>query len=75
VKLFNLAYTTLFWFKLAYANQARDHSWNEPVLSNEDKVSCWRKQWGPLIRFRLIDTSSDYESYRKPLHQAGPQMI
>ena len=24
-------------------------SWNQPVLSNKGKVSCSRKQWGPLI--------------------------
>ena len=36
----------------AYVNHARIHSWNLPVLSNGDKVSCSRKQREPL-RFKL----------------------
>ena len=28
---------------------ARIHSWNQPVLSNKGKVSCSRKQRGPLM--------------------------
>ena len=38
------------WNKLlfAYANHARICSWNQPVLSNKSKVSCSRKQRGPL---------------------------
>jgi len=26
---------------------------NQPVLSNESKVSCSRKQWEPLMGFKL----------------------
>jgi len=36
-------------------NQGRIHSLNQPVLSNKDKVSCWRKQrdlwWGYVIYY------------------------
>jgi len=36
--------------KQAYVNNARICSWNQPVLSNEDKVSCIsRKQQEPQI--------------------------
>jgi len=31
---------------VAYVNHARIRSWNQPVLSNEGKVSCSRKQRG-----------------------------
>ena len=30
-------------------NHARIRSWNQPVLSNKRKVSCSRKQRGPLV--------------------------
>ena len=30
-------------------NHAQIHSCNQPVLSNEGKVSCPRKQWDPLM--------------------------
>jgi len=33
----------------AYVNHAQIRSWNQPVLSNEGKVSCPRKQRGPLL--------------------------
>ena len=39
------------WF--ASVNHARIHSWNQPVLSNESKVSCTRKQRGPLMGLKL----------------------
>ena len=32
-------------------NHARIRSWNKPVLSNKGKVSCSRKQRGPLMGF------------------------
>ena len=38
---------------LAYVNHARIRSWNEPVLSNEGKVPCSRKQRGPLLGLEL----------------------
>jgi len=37
----------------AYVNHARIRSWNQPVLSNEGKVSCSRKQRGPLLGLEL----------------------
>jgi len=37
----------------AYVNHAQIHSWNQPVLSKENKVSCSRKQRGPLVGFEL----------------------
>ena len=33
----------------AYVNHARIRSWNQPVPTNESKVSCSRKQRGPLM--------------------------
>ena len=47
-----IVYTNLFKFDCetsnfyAYVNHARILSWNQPVLSNESKVSCSRKQPG-----------------------------
>ena len=37
----------------AYVDHARISSWNQPVLSNEGKVSCSRKQQGPLLGLEL----------------------
>ena len=37
----------------AYVNQAWIRSWNQPVLSNEGKVSCSRKQRKPLTGLEL----------------------
>jgi len=37
----------------AYVNHARIHSWNQPILSNEDNISCSRKQQQPLIGLEL----------------------
>ena len=37
----------------AYVNHARIRSWNQPVLSNEGKVSCSRKQRGPSLGLKL----------------------
>ena len=39
---------------LAYVKHPWIHSWNQPVLSNEGKVSCSRKQWEPLIGLELM---------------------
>ena len=51
----------------AYVNHAQIRSWNQPVLSNEGKVSCSRKQRGPLIglelttdRYPLITSQTRY---------------
>ena len=37
----------------AYVNHAWIRSWNQPVLSNEGKVSCSRKQQEPLLGLDL----------------------
>jgi len=37
----------------AYVNHARICFWNQPVLSNESKISCSRKQRGPLMGLEL----------------------
>ena len=37
----------------AYANHAQIRSWNQPVLSNEGKVPCSRKQREPLLETGL----------------------
>jgi len=37
----------------AYVNQAWISSWNQPVLSNEGKVSCSMKQRGALLELEL----------------------
>ena len=36
-------------------NHARFCSWNQPVLSNEDRVSCSMKQQEPLMGFQTHD--------------------
>jgi len=38
----------------AYVNHARICFWNQPVLSNESKVSCSGKQWEPLMGLELM---------------------
>jgi len=37
----------------AYVNQTRISSWNQPVLSNEGKVSFTKKQWDLLLGLEL----------------------
>jgi len=57
----------------AYVNHARIHSWNQPLLSNEGKVSCSRKQQGPLLGLELTTDrhppTTSQTSY--PLRQAA----
>ena len=59
-----LVYTNLFQFDcetsncFAYVNHARIRSWNQPVLSNQSKVSCSRKLRGPLMG--LVLTTDRY---------------
>ena len=38
---------------LTYVNHAQMHSWNQPVLSNEGKEFCSRKQRQPLMGLEL----------------------
>ena len=54
----------------AYVN----HAWNQPVQSNEGKVSCSRKQWEPLMGLELTpDRHPPIASQtRDPLGQANP---
>ena len=53
--LISLVYTNLFLDRLwnmqlfSYVNRARIRSCNQPVRSNESKVSCSRKQRGPFM--------------------------
>ena len=49
-----LVYTNLFQFdceasNVCLCNHVRFRSLNQPVLSNEGKGSCSRKQWEPLM--------------------------
>ena len=37
----------------AYVNPLQIRSWNQPVRSNEGKVSCSRKQQEPLLGLKL----------------------
>ena len=57
----------------AYVNHTQIHSWNQPVLSNQSKVSCSRKQRGPLIGLKL--TTDKYppitSQTRYPLRHAA----
>ena len=52
----------------AYINHTRIRSWNEPVLINEDKVSCSRKKQEPLmglesrLKFKFYLFYNDYEN-------------
>ena len=47
---FMLIYFSLIVKQAIYLlNHARIRSWKQPVLSNESKVSCSRKQWRPLM--------------------------
>ena len=45
-------------------NHEQIHSWKQPVLSNEGKVSCSRKKRGPLIGSKLtpLQLFTDNES-------------
>jgi len=36
-----------------HVNHAQIRSWNQPLLINEGKVSCSRKQWEPLMGLDL----------------------
>ena len=48
----------------AHVNHARIRSWNQPVLSNESKGSCSRKQRGPLMGIRIIVNVIQYNLSR-----------
>ena len=76
--LSSLVYTIYFnWIVkqaiFAYVNHARIRPWNQPVLSNERKVSCSRKQRVPLMRLEL--TTERYPPITSqtcyPLHHAA----
>jgi len=55
----------------AYVNHARIRSWNQPVLSNEGKVSCSRKQREPLIWLSRL-TGINRLRVRRTTHCATP---
>ena len=47
-------------------NPSRIRSWNQPVLSNDGKMSCPEKQREPLLGFEPT-TDRDYKSYAAPI--------
>ena len=58
IKQHNIVYTNQFssivkQAMFAYGNHAQIRSWNQPLLSNEGKVSCSRKQPEPLMGLKL----------------------
>ena len=61
----------------AYVNHARIRSWNQPVLSNEGKVSCSSKQRGPLLGLELTTERHPptTSQTRYPLRHAAPPLI
>jgi len=58
----------------AYVNHAPIRSWNQPVLSNEGKVPCSRKEREPLMEFKLTTGmhSPITNQTRYPLRHAAP---
>ena len=58
----------------AYVNQAWISSWNQPVLSNEGKVSCSMKQRGALLELELTTDRHPPTTSRThyPLRHAAP---
>ena len=78
---FILIYFSLFFGNFvgffAYVNHARIRSWNQPALSNGSKVSCSRKQRGPLMGLEL--TTGRYppitSQTRYPLQHAAFENI
>ena len=59
----------------AYVNHAQILSWNQPILSNEGKVSCSRKQGWLLLGLELTTDRhpSTTSQTRYPLRHAAPQ--
>ena len=53
-------------------NHDRSRSWNQPVLINEGKVSCSRKQREPLMGF---EPTTDIFRIRRVTHCATPPLI
>ena len=51
-------------------------SWNQPVLSNESKVSCSRKEQEPSIELEMTTDrhSTDYESDAQTLRHTAPKL-
>ena len=61
----------------AYVNHARIRSWNQPVLSNESKVSCSRNKRGPLMGLELMTDKypSITSQTRYPLRHAASMYV
>ena len=66
----------------AYVNHARFRSWNQPVQSNEGKVSCSRKQREPLMGLKLttdrhppITSQMRYHSPRSVLNDNSEVLV
>ena len=53
-------------------NHARIRSWNQPVLSNTRKVSCSRKQRGPLMG---LEPTTSTLRVRRATHCTTPPLI
>ena len=51
----------------AYVNQTRISSWNQPVLSNEGKVSFTKKQWDLLLGLELTTDRHSLSKNKKTL--------
>jgi len=56
----------------AYVNHALIRSWNQPVLSNECKFSCSRKQREPLMGLMTDKHPPITSQKRYPLSPATP---
>ena len=63
---------TLDLFKFVCETHARIRSCIKPVLSNEGKVSCSRKQWEPLIGLEL---ATDIVRVKSATYCATPHAI
>ena len=64
-----LQFILIYFSLIAYVNHARIRSWNQPVLSNQSKVSCSRKQRGPLMGLEL--TTNRYPPITSPTRYAA----
>jgi len=53
----------------AYVNHAQICSWNQPVLSNEGKISCSRKQLEPLMGLELTTDRRDIHNATPPIRE------
>ena len=54
-----------------YINHAQIGFLNQPVLSNEGKASCYKKQWEPMVGFEL---TTDRLQIRHATHCTAPPL-